>query len=258
MRQDVSNDLSSLRGLLGNYWKKNISNEVVLEKTCKSLGENIWECSFGKSKDLSGVSNYLIFKNIDFGRKIRPSKFNPDCADVIVKLGIRLIGDTSEDTDNISELGVNIVTSGSFLSGDATEEIEVISSWHLDKDVPIKEGEERMFTHSLYHLNFGGEAMTKTKDDGSQWNFGALFLMETPRLVHHPMDVILAVDFILKNFYHESRHKEITNKKPYKLLLRKASERFLAPYYSSIVSKYGITKPVSNMPPQYINPSLGY
>lgn len=224
-----------MRGLLDSYWKENIANSKALEGGFKG-DKKLWGYSFGKDDN-----NYLLFKNIDLGRKIRPSCFNSELSEIHLKLGIRLNGTTNKkEIVSITDLGVNISIGGYYYTDDTlTEKKNVISCFHLDKDAPTR-AKDANFTHPLYHLNFGGIDMTKRRTDadneGEYWDFGSLFLLETPRLVHHPMDVILAIDFVLRNFYKEEKHQKITEKKGYKVLLKKASKRFLYPYYQSIMS----------------------
>ena len=244
--QEISRDLSSLRGLLHQHWKGSITNETILDSIWNSETAGY---SFGKHND-----NYLVFKRIDFGRKVRPV-FDSDLAEINLKLGINIKHHTDKSRlGNIETLGVDFSVSGYFLDDDENEK-DVVFSWHLDKDK--KEAKEHEFTHALYHLNFGGTAMTKPKEEDIPWDFGSLLLMETPRFVHHPMDVVLAVDFILRNFYKEERHIKITEQKAYKLLLKKAADRYLKPYYQGIMSKWN--KDIeTDLSPEYLLPSLSF
>ena len=250
--QEISRDLSSLRGLLHQHWKGNILNETVLENAWNS---EMTGYSFGKEE-----KNLLIFKNIDLGRHISPS-FDESLSDIKVKLGVNIKYHTNGKNSNcIEKLGVNLSVGG-FVIDKKGNGMDVIFSLHLDKDEKQfndkKEELKPDFTHALYHLNFGGDAMRKHKnEDGKPYNYGSLLLMETPRVVHHPMDAILAVDFILRNFYKEENHIKITRQPKYKQLLKKAACRYLKPYYQGIMSKWDDIE--TDLTPEYLLPSLDF
>ena len=63
--------------------------------------------------------------------------------------------------------------------------------WHLDRE----KNTAGDFIHPLYHLHTGGN---KLKDDSI--DAGELVFIGSPRIPHPPMDIILAVHFVIQNF----------------------------------------------------------
>lgn len=242
---EIIKDLRNLKKILENDWQENISYTWVLNLDSK---QNTSGYTFGKSS-----KNSLTFKNIDLGRHVRPS-FEEGLSDIKVMLGIDIKHYASNTSLYcIKNLGVNFFIGGSVIDKEGNG-MDVLFSLHLDKDE--KGDKKHEFTHPLYHLNFGGTTMTKPKEDNTPWDFGSLLLMEAPRLVHHPMDVVLAVDFILRNFYKEEKHIKITEQRAYKLLLKNATDRYLKPYYQGIMSKWDGSK--TDLSPDYLLPSLSF
>ncbi len=109
--------------------------------------------------------------------------------------------------------------------------------WHLDKEIAT----DGHFIHPLYHFHAGGRKMEdKIPEDGLD------FILSSPRLPHPPMDITLAIHFILQNFLYGKKdagrrktkvNREIEmkaslmNDESYKLLLEKSRERILDPYF---------------------------
>ena len=156
--------------------------------------------------------------------------------------------------DPIISLSFNIKITAKSLSLDV--EHEIFSSWHLDKNIKNKEGDEdneANFFHPEYHFHFGGHTMTKEMES----NFGSLFLLESPRLAHLPLDGVLAIDFIIRNFYEKEKHKKLTAKPDYIKILRKAQERFWKPYILGLASHWNNTiKIEENLDPTELIPNL--
>lgn len=105
------------------------------------------------------------------------------------------------------------------------EPIEGYASWHLDKD---SAGDQK-FIHPEYHLTFGGHRIW----DKVQ-NYGQVIVLPSPRIAHPPMDAILGIDFILKNFLTKDRHETLTQRSEYKQIIQHSIHRLWKPYYSFI------------------------
>ena len=82
--------------------------------------------------------------------------------------------------------------------------------------------------HPTYHFQFGGR---KIKDAGI--DFGQALFMDTPRIMYHPMDVFLGIDFILSNFFPETWRKFKKNG-AYANLIKKYQKYFIYPYFKTI------------------------
>src|SRR5690606_22254631 len=86
--------------------------------------------------------------------------------------------------------------------------------------------------HPIYHLQFGGRKLEKKYLD-----FGNALILDTPRVVHYPMDVILGVDFVLSNFFSASWRK-LRQDGEYVNLVRDYQSYFWKPYAHSNASHW--------------------
>ncbi len=117
------------------------------------------------------------------------------------------------------------------------ELIKIFGDWEAVKkneDELIYIFGEEHFSHPEYHIQYGGNGVL----DNNSFNYGDFVLIETPRIPFPPMDVFLAVDFILHNFISRSRHKKITEDETYKNIIKDSKELIWRPYYLSIASKW--------------------
>ena len=103
------------------------------------------------------------------------------------------------------------------------------SAWHLDTDInpPTEPALERS-NHPFYHMHFGGKEM-KNFLHNNNGAFEQLLLLNTPRLVHPPLDGILCIDFILQNFMSKIRNA-LLEKPEYRNALKHSQERIWKPY----------------------------
>lgn len=102
-------------------------------------------------------------------------------------------------------------------------------AWHLDREPGI----DGKYIHPLYHFHGGGK-----KVEGK--NAGDLLILRSPRLPHPPMDLFLAIHFVLENFLNTktySRQMKIFEDPLYKEIIMRAQNRLLDPYYGAIVDK---------------------
>lgn len=111
-----------------------------------------------------------------------------------IDLSIQASGQWDNNShDQFTNLVVDICLSA-VIEGDEV----AICSWHLDRHDLT--GGQPAEVHPLYHLQYGGRGMS----DGIS-NYGNTLLLAAPRLVHPPMDAILAVDYILSHYCGEVR-----------------------------------------------------
>lgn len=103
---------------------------------------------------------------------------------------------------------------------------DYIASWHLDYD---NHPEKSEFVHPYFHLTFGGNAIENK-------NLGELLLIPGPRIPYPPMDVIMAIDFILANFLKKDKYFRIRSE--YAPFLTKSQDWLLKPYILSVASNW--------------------
>lgn len=110
---------------------------------------------------------------------------------------------------------------------------EFVSSWHLDRHT--EEGIPNLF-HPYYHLTFGGKHMENLEIEEENF-FGNSLIIRSPRISHPPMDLILGIDFVLKNYF-PLKELDILSDFNYLTIIKKFKEIFWKPYILSLTKDY--------------------
>lgn len=107
----------------------------------------------------------------------------------------------------------------------------LIHSWHFDRHVgdPKKAPGETEAAHPRYHFHFGGNRMRAfAAQNQLQW-FPHVLLLEGPRPAHPPLDGVLAIDFLLSNFF-ASAWRRLRETTDYVQVIASAQRRLWKPY----------------------------
>lgn len=142
--------------------------------------------------------------------------------EVSLELSVTLRGPCleEEDTDDpFNRLGVDIIAQGR-----GTGNTSLMCAWHLDKHLRDPGDNEPSFAHPDYHFQHGGRNVWDLNDYGSQ------LLLEPPRLAHPPLDGILAVDFVISNYFGNKWSELRTLNSTYRELVQSAQRRCWMPY----------------------------
>lgn len=107
-----------------------------------------------------------------------------------------------------------------------------ICAWHFDRHLNEGEGVPTE-AHPLFHFQHGGHAMKPHASD-----LGRSLLLPAPRLPFPPMDVALAIDFVLSNFSGHSWSK-LRAEADYLRLLRGSQDRYWRPYIFRLSEWWG-------------------
>ncbi len=107
--------------------------------------------------------------------------------------------------------------------------------WHLDRHIQNSGGESAEYMHPRYHIQNGGSGVEHTINQGS--DYGSALIIEPPRLAHPPMDAVLAVDFVLTNFFPQTSHS-IREDGQYRNLVRNAQARVWRPYAQALANAW--------------------
>jgi len=218
--------------LKSDKWFNSISDYKPLDRInglCNKSISNTWEYNLVN----------LEFKNIDVKRHVRPlrlAKLANDgdaLATLVLNLSCnnRLNNDPSVIEDPIENLAVRFVIKLEYYDNGLDDLKLSQSSWHLDKH----DAEKVVSTsHPLYHYEFGGNELTKREE----FDYGDFFLVDSPRIMHPPLDIILAIDFVLKNFYAFKEHSKLTSKPLYQRHIDEARKRIWRPYIISLASHF--------------------
>jgi hypothetical protein len=154
--------------------------------------------------------------------------------DFRVELSISLVSRFDGDPDDqFTYLAVNLEKYAYSAEG-----AELKAAWHFDRHLIDTTKDDPHVTddiHPLYHFQFGGDRMSKLADQ-----LGSTLLLDPPRLMHPPMDGILAVDFVLAN-YSGRTWKVLRDDPQYQKLIEPQFERLWRPYFDAIAASW--TKP---------------
>lgn len=104
-------------------------------------------------------------------------------------------------------------------------------SWHLD----CEESTNGKFVHPHFHFHAGGKKI-------SDLNTGQLLMLASPRIAYPPMDLPLAINFVIRNFVHRDEMSDqyaILHKDAYKTIVRQSELNILKPYFEEVCKKVG-------------------
>lgn len=137
--------------------------------------------------------------------------------------------------DPFEELGFNVIIKG---MGKQTYHF----GFHIDKHVLIMKEEnettdddkidEIKEPHPLYHLQYN---LNPTKS--RQPNLGNLFYIDTPRILHKPLDFILGISFLTSNFY-PTAFEILKEESGFRKLHKDYSEAIWKPFFHTLAHQW--------------------
>jgi hypothetical protein len=179
----------------------------------------------------------IIFNNVDeVGGRIPY-----DATQISISLTVSIA--SSEHQPNVvcnplKALAVDIEIDGCRLNPKTGEIDDLYSCWHLDMHIERDGDKDPKYSHPMYHFAFGGNKMEE-KSDGF---FGNSVILPSPRLMYPPMDAVLAIDFILQNYYEKASIKNLLNDPIYLEIVGSSQNRLWKPFFASLYSKWGQIK----------------
>ncbi len=202
--QKACNNVNPLQNAFTLNSKEEYSGRMILEFHPQVVPRNIIPNSvkiitvtldISINEDLSKISNSEVFNTIQ-------NKYN--CS-------ILVIGKGADNTDGNCK--------------------EYIYSMHFDYDEKVDECD---YIHPHFHLSFGGDRMKKHFKEEPEANFGRALLLPSPRIAHPPLDIFLAIDFVLCNFFIKDDCDRIRKNPHYKKAIIQSQDRLWRPYYTSL------------------------
>lgn len=134
-----------------------------------------------------------------------------------------------------------------------TNDSSKVYSLHFDRHIqPQKNQRDSIEPHPIYHFQFGGNKLQQKVE-----NTGDTFFFDAPRIMHHPMEFILGLDFVLSNFL-PATWRELQKDSSYSKIMKKYQKHFVYPYFKSIYNHFDNTSQNENWSPQNIYPQLVY
>jgi hypothetical protein len=218
-----------IKGL--NFLARELKNNGLCNNT-NPIQNVIQEITLNKTSDTWGYNlSRLVFDQIETPRGTMPN----DIQSIRIELNVEV----HEKKYNSNEIFNPIIVEHSvgkvkkynfsFLISGLSNGNKVLSYWHLDFDNSAGDS----YIHPDFHLTYGGKGMKSDGDDENQV-FGKVMLLPSPRLPYPPMDAILGIDFILRNFVQSNKINNLLNKKEYKNAIKQSQERLWRPYMLSL------------------------
>lgn len=114
--------------------------------------------------------------------------------------------------------------------------------WHVDRDNPTDSDEY----HPLYHMQYsnGTTALKHNHiiENADSFEWGNLISIDTPRIPHYPMDMILGIGFGLTQFNKKGIFEMFLDDAAFGPLYRKSQNAVMKPYYQYISSHWSTSR----------------
>ena len=237
IRNDFANDILKLKGILD---KKLDSSKINLENlnTAVTALKNIKRIP--KVDNETGANTnwgYTVNKiRFDLNEGV-PQKTSPkEIYDLKLLFDLKVIGDCNAVetlNDPFKVLALDIVIQGDIIKDKDIKRI--ITCYHLDRHI-VNEGDNSNEPHPIYHFQFGGKNLVNKETN--ELDTGDLIFLETPRIPHHPMELILGIDYILSHFFPKKRKQILKEDRDYNSLIQKYQKNILKPYYHTISNQW--------------------
>lgn len=158
---------------------------------------------------------------LDVIKHVKPNDINN--GEVVLTLKLRAcIKNWNTFVDPFIELGFNVMLKG---IGKKVYHF----GFHIDKHTETKKTDE---PHPVYHLQYN---FNPTKSESP--NLGDLFYIDTPRIMHKPLDFILGIGFLTSNFY-PIAFETLCQEREFHKLNQKYQEAFWKPYFHTLANKW--------------------
>ncbi|EJL6733948.1 hypothetical protein NOK90_17005 [Vibrio parahaemolyticus] len=174
------------------------------------------------SRGLRYTLDSLKFVNVSEQQFICRDTWKAGSLDVRLHVSVSLMPNLDFEFGNVNESVIEITY-------EAINNSDKIArgAWHLDchghhSGVPD-------FIHPSNHIHHGGR---KVKDNTQ--DYGELVLLDAPRLMHPPLDIFLAFDFLLTNFIERRIWQSFREDTRYKELIKLAQVKWWQKYYQQI------------------------
>lgn len=178
----------------------------------------------------SGEVSYK-YNTDDIVFNVTPSGMNSNPVNVkkivvILNTSYELKKQLSEVSDIFEDYKFNLFIKGYWNKSASIGDDSNFFCWHLDRETAA----DGNLIHPYYHFHAGGHHI-------GERNPGDLLLISSPRLPHPPMDIFLAVHFIILNFFNTKDFKEqkrILFDDDYQSIIERAQKRVLDPYFKAL------------------------
>lgn len=192
---------------------------------------NYWGYSIEDLKMPVDTTDHLKPKVVD-GKKVE------------LLLNMNLVADFSKWgslEDPLLDLRFHVVVRG------ISDKGEHFFCFHIDRHDPSIKTRE---PHPTYHLQY-----FNNPNDDAEFDFGSTFHLDTPRILHHPLDFILGLGFITSNFF-PMAFEYLMDDGYFPGLYTRYQDCLLKPFYHSISKHWEFDNTQSSFDRFKICPSL--
>jgi hypothetical protein len=71
-------------------------------------------------------------------------------------------------------------------------------------------------------------------------DFGNSLILPSPRFCYPPMDAVLGINFIIRNYLHKTKIEKLVRDPEYYQILKRSQERLWKPFFCSLYSYWNI------------------
>ncbi len=214
--RNLISDVSTIERLLLKY-KTDIANNAF-QKIIADLRKN-------KEIDYNSGALELKFNNNEIPRHLSHTNIENLRLYFSIKLGTDYVKFSKND-DPFKALEFNLFA---YAINKNNKSSELVYSLHFDRHIGSTPSKE---VHPMYHFQFGGRKLKEKNID-----YGQALFFDSPRIMYHPMDFILGLDFVLSNFL-PTTWDLLRKEGSYINILKKYQEYFVRPYYQSIANSF--------------------
>ncbi|MES2456849.1 MAG: hypothetical protein V4594_14950 [Bacteroidota bacterium] len=224
-RKALAKEYSTLKGVLEKY---SIDSRPI-EKAISELKDEKFLPSAVSCNSAPLNWGYTI-KNMIFEEATTSVQYPKNVKRLKITFGMTCVSVFNSNSDQILDpfkhLEFNIVAEG----WNKNTKRHVVS-FHLDRH--IDEGNTPNEAHPIYHFQFGGRKLKESEEQ----NFGSSLILDSPRMMHYPMDLIMGIDFLTSNFAPDKWGK-LRKDRDFKILLLNSQNRTMRPYIHSLARHF--------------------
>lgn len=236
IRKDLANDLTKFYRFIQPFLGSKIEH-FNYQKALTTLLNDKVGCI--NKEHQPTFWNYKIDKIVfKLNSDIPKNKLPTSVSDLKLTVNIDVSGDTNKEVekDPFQTLALNFTIEGDFICDKTDTVKKALTTFHLDRHICNNDDNEPVEPHPFYHLQFGGKNLID--EYGDKIDTGGLLVLETPRIAHHPMEIILGLDYLIFNFYPNIRKRLMNGNQEYRRLVEKYQDKIIKPYFFSIASNW--------------------
>lgn len=218
---------SELR-LIAQLLDKHIGGSLVTAPIIQAAKQLEDSTFIPAQKDGTRDHNYWGYEIEDFVlpvetiKHIRPKGIK----EVSINLNMKVLAHYNEWTtlsDPLADLNFNVVIRG----------VNSYTGFHIDRhDMKLAASEP----HPIYHLHFVVNPL-----DSEDFDYGSVLHLDTPRIMHYPMDFILGIGFLTSNFY-PTAFEFLLDDGTFTSLYKEYQERIWKPVAQTIANHWDFNK----------------